>query len=421
MRNLGLEPDPWQVEVLEGGYTRLLLNCCRQAGKSTCVALLGLVEAIFGLEVKVLLLSRTHRQSKELFRIVTDFYQRLGSPLRQRQTAEELVLANHSRIVCLPCKEETVRGYSHVSLLIIDEAARVPDSLYRAVRPMLAVSGGRLICLSTPFGKRGFFYDAWARGGDDWTRIEVPAERIPRITAAFLEEERRCLGESWFRQEYGCSFEPLEGLVYPDFVRCVVAGPAPQGGRKVGGIDFGWRNPFAAVWGVVDRDDVLWLTGEHYGRQKPLSYHARQLPREVVWYADPSGATEREELRYEGFKVEPGDNELRPGIAAVSARLETGTLRVVRGACPNLLHEAGLYRYSEDLAERRAEVPVDDHNHALAALRYLISMLDRGRMARYRSGKGGEGEPGQGSAAPKPGSIRWWLAQDDPSIWRRLV
>ena len=173
MRNLGLEPDPWQVEVLEAGHPRLLLNCCRQAGKSTVVAMLGLVEALFVPGTKVLLVSRSLRQSAELFRIVTDFHRRLGSPLRERQNAEELCLGNVSRIVCLPCKEETIRGYSRVSLLVIDEAARVPDDLYRAVRPMLAVCNGRLICLSTPYGKRGFFHDAWANGGDDWARIEV--------------------------------------------------------------------------------------------------------------------------------------------------------------------------------------------------------------------------------------------------------
>src|SRR5215472_10509175 len=84
MRNLGLEPDPWQVEVLEAGHPRLLLNCCRQAGKSTVVALLGLVEAVFVPATKVLLVSRSHRQSTELFRIVTDFFRRLGSPLKER-------------------------------------------------------------------------------------------------------------------------------------------------------------------------------------------------------------------------------------------------------------------------------------------------------------------------------------------------
>src|SRR5262249_843209 len=148
MRNLGLEPDPWQVEVLESRHARLLLCCCRQAGKSTVVAMLGLAEALFVPGTKVLLVSRSHRQSRELFRMVTEFYHRLGHPMKRRQRQEELLLDNHSRVVCLPCKEETIRGYSHVNLLVLDEAARVPDDLYRAVRPMLAVSGGRLICLS---------------------------------------------------------------------------------------------------------------------------------------------------------------------------------------------------------------------------------------------------------------------------------
>src|SRR5437660_51265 len=101
MRNLGLEPDPWQVEVLQAGHPRLLLNCCRQAGKSTTVAMLGLAEALFIPATKVLLLSRSHRQSTELFRILTDFHRRIGSPLEQRKTVSELQLSNLSRVVCL--------------------------------------------------------------------------------------------------------------------------------------------------------------------------------------------------------------------------------------------------------------------------------------------------------------------------------
>src|ERR1700722_13662123 len=113
MRNLGLEPDPWQIDVLQGGHSRLLLNCCRQAGKSTTVALLGLVEAVFVPGTKVLLVSRSLRQSTELYRIATHFYRGMNKPLPLRQTAEELCLSNFSRIVCLPCREETIRGYSN--------------------------------------------------------------------------------------------------------------------------------------------------------------------------------------------------------------------------------------------------------------------------------------------------------------------
>ena len=81
----------------------------------------------------------------------------------------------------------------------------MPDELYYAVRPMLAVSGGRLVALSTPFGTRGWWYDAW-RSEERWERYLVPAGDCPRISEAFLAEEQRSMGEWWYAQEYGCEF-----------------------------------------------------------------------------------------------------------------------------------------------------------------------------------------------------------------------
>ena len=420
MRNLGLEPDPWQAEVLEGGHPRLLLNCCRQAGKSTVVAILSLVEAVWNGDTLVLLLSRSHRQSAELYRLVLYYYQRLGSPILERKTADELCLKNGSRVVCLPCAEETIRGYSNVSLLVIDEAARVPDDLYRAVNPMLAVSDGRLIALSTPYGKRGFFYDAWARGGDDWHRVEVPATRIPRIKPRTLEAQRRALGESWYRQEFCCSFEALEGLVYPDFARCLIPGPAPEG-RRYGGVDFGLRNPFAAVWGVLDRSDVLWIVGEHYSREKSLAYHAQQLPRGTTWYADPEGAREILELRLAGLTITHADNARKLGIAAVRARLESGRLRVLEGTCPNLLAEASLYRYDPNSA---SEEPLKEHDHTMDALRYLVSRVDTHHIARLRHGAPLTEPPSPTAPPPAPPPAarpkRQWLSLYNEELWTRL-
>src|SRR5262249_47434976 len=139
--------------------------------------------------------------------------------------------------------------------------------------------------------------------------------------------------------------------------------------RLVGGLDFGFRNPFAALWGVIDREGVLWLIGEHYASKKALSFHAEHLPKKVRWYADPSGAADIAELLRANFKVTKAlTNDLRQGIGAVSARIESGTLKVVEGCCPNLIRESNLYRYSDDPFE--SERPHDSHNHAMAALRY---------------------------------------------------
>jgi hypothetical protein len=122
-------------------------------------------------------------------------------------------LANGSRIISLPGDEATIRGYSGVTTLIVDEAARVLDSLYYAVRPMLAVSGGRMVCLSTPFGKRGWFHDTW-HGEERWARVKMTAEECPRIPREFLMEEEKALGPRWYRQEYLCSFEDTVDAVF---------------------------------------------------------------------------------------------------------------------------------------------------------------------------------------------------------------
>jgi len=224
LRERGLEPDPWQRQLLLSDTRQMLLNCSRQSGKSTTVAALALHTALRRSGSLVLLLSPSLRQSQELFRKVIECYAAIGRPIDTRAFNQTcLELETDSRFICLPGREETIRSFSGVNLLVIDEAARVPDDLYRSVRPMLAVSAGRLICLSTPFGKRGFFHEAWEHGGDRWRRIRIPWQDCPRIRPEFIDMEKHSMGESWVRQEYECSFEALTGLVYPDLAaRCSV-------------------------------------------------------------------------------------------------------------------------------------------------------------------------------------------------------
>lgn len=419
--------DPWQKDLLLNKHPRVLLNCSRQAGKSTTVAALALHQALYSAGSLILLLSRAQRQASELFRKVLDFYNALDRPIRPiSETALKIEFANNSRIVALPGKEANVRAYSGVSLLVIDEGARVPDDLYRSVRPMLATSGGRLICLSTPFGRRGFFWDAWDDKEAPWLRLKITADQCPRIPSDFLDEERRTLGDSWYRQEYECSFEALEGIVYPDFDKCITDfWTLESSGRKVGGIDWGWHNPFAAVWGVLDKQDVLWINAERYKSSTSLNEHFKHLPKGYTWYADPAGRTEIEEARCADFKVLAGDNSLRAGIAAVTSRIETGRLKVYRLKCHNLIEEAGLYRYPRpDEQSRCGENPVDEYNHALAALRYLVSRIDRKFMVKFRKLKASTAEP-EIEPLPEEQQVDTsthrlpWLRIDNEALWRR--
>lgn len=211
---LNFSPDPWQTTVLRSNAPRQLMNCSRQAGKSVTTALVALHTAIYQRASLVLLLSPSLRQSQELFRKVAGFYGQLRQPVpSEAESALRLELENGSRVISLPASEQTIRGYSGVSLLIIDEASRVEDDTYLATRPFLAVSRGRLLILSTPSGKRGFFHDLWM-SGQGWERVKIVAEECPRILPEFLEEERRSLPRAFFAQEYTCEFLEAEGAVF---------------------------------------------------------------------------------------------------------------------------------------------------------------------------------------------------------------
>jgi Terminase large subunit, T4likevirus-type, N-terminal len=208
----GLVPDPWQKDLLESADRQMILNCSRQSGKSTVSALLALHQTVYVPDSLSLVLAPTQRQAMETYRKVHEGYALLTeAPGVTRESSLKLELANGSRCQVLPGREENVRGFSNVALLIVDEAARVKPELYNAIRPMLAVSGGRIILLSTPFGARGFFWEEWSEGGPDWKRVRISADQCPRISPSWLEKEKSRIGSWWFDQEYLCQFtDPID-------------------------------------------------------------------------------------------------------------------------------------------------------------------------------------------------------------------
>lgn len=213
-QRVGITPDPWQAVVLRSRADRMLLNCARQTGKSSTTALLALHQAIYQPHSLVLILSPSLRQSAEFFRKLAGLYTTIGAVIPAKaESALRLELENGSRVISLPASEATIRGYSAVALLLIDEASRVSDALYSSVRPMLATSGGRLVAMSTPWGRRGWWWKAWC-STSDWHRTMVAAMDCPRIPAAFLAEEERTLGAWFFRQEYLCEFLDAESAAF---------------------------------------------------------------------------------------------------------------------------------------------------------------------------------------------------------------
>jgi hypothetical protein len=204
---LGFQPDELQATVLRSTAARGILNCTRQWGKSTVTAVKAIHQACAKPGSLVLAAAPSRRQSGEFLNKVEKLMRRGGMAVKGDGYNELSVLfANGSRMVGLPGVAGTVRGFSEVSLLLIDEASRVDEAMYQALRPMLAVGDGHLWLMSTPNFKSGFFYDTWEHGGPDWFRVRAPATECRRISERFLAEEMAELGEDIFRREYLCEF-----------------------------------------------------------------------------------------------------------------------------------------------------------------------------------------------------------------------
>jgi len=214
-RSLDFHPDPVQEKVLLSKAAQIILLMGRQTGKSTVAALRAVWLAITKPGSQIITAGRVGRQSCELIGKVKAFLYRLNIQFHSDgHNAHSIVLKNGSRFVPSPGEHENIRGFSAIDLLIIDGAAYASDELYLALRPMLAVTNGSLILLSTPNGRRGFFSREWSSGSPDWDRFLHRTSECPRVSAEFLEREKSSQPDFYFRQEYDCDFTDPAGSLF---------------------------------------------------------------------------------------------------------------------------------------------------------------------------------------------------------------
>ena len=196
-----------------------------------------------------------------------------------------------------------------------------------------------------------------------------------------------------------------EGVVYEGWdaaVHLIDPLPIPAEWRRIRSIDFGYANPFVCQWWAMDGDGRAYLYRQIYMTGRIVEDHARQIKalsadeRIETTVADHD-AEDRATLERHGISTIPARKEIRPGLDAVAARLRKagdGQLRlfVMRDslveADPRLVEvkkpltteqEFDSYMWPK-AADGRAmkEIPVDDNNHGMDALRYAVMYLDAG-------------------------------------------
>ena len=214
-QQLDFHPDAPQTDIMTSESKDILVLGSRQTGKSTAAALRALYEALNDDGSTVLLAGPSGRQSGHIMTRSREFAQQLGLTLGAPPPGcDGYKLPNGSKIISLPDNNTTVRGFSAPRLIIVDEAAFASDELITALRPMLAVSDGRMMLLTTPNGQSGYFYEKWHEQNDEVHKILCRADQCTRIDAKTLAGFRASMTTAEYAQEFDCQFqaEGTEGI-----------------------------------------------------------------------------------------------------------------------------------------------------------------------------------------------------------------
>ena len=255
--------DKWQEDVLRT-ETDVAMRSGRQVGKTTIISIKASLYALNKPKTTTLIISATERQAYHLFEMILNYlfdnYKNKICKGAKKPTKHLITLTNGSKIYCLPAGQSGVgiRGYT-IDLLIADEAAYIPEEVWTAVTPMLAVTGGQKILISTPKGKAGYFYERFS--DPKYASFHISSEDCPRIPKEYLEQERKSMTKSEYAQEYlgefvsGLTFFPDE-LIYK--CCCLQRGSPNSDGDRFLGVDVARKGGDENVLAAVSRhNDTL--------------------------------------------------------------------------------------------------------------------------------------------------------------------
>jgi len=216
-----LRLDNWQKEILnyEGN---IALRSGRQVGKSTIISIYAGDFARKHSNKTILVIASVERQAFLLFDKVLGYLEDKAPKMikmgKDRPTKSKIQLKNGSKIYCLPTglSGRGIRGYT-IDLLIADEAAFIPEEVWSAVTPMIATrtkQGARIVLLSTPFGREGYFARCFRN--ENFKTWHVSSEECERIDKDFLKAEKERMSKREYAQEYLGEF--VDDLVqfFPD-------------------------------------------------------------------------------------------------------------------------------------------------------------------------------------------------------------
>ena len=376
-----------QAEIALDLHRFRVLCCGRRFGKTTLA-----IDQIKGRasipNSRVAYVAPTYQQARDIAwaQLKADCVQAAKSINESRL---EIVLINGSLIQLKGWEAiETLRG-QHFDLIVLDEVAMFKNfwlQWQEVLRPTLTDTKGEALFISTPKGFNHFFDLFNLQETDtDFKSYHFTTYDNPHIPVEEIDKAKQELPYERFEQEYMASFKKTEGLVYKEFDRekHLFTTFEEVMVEKLAGVDFGFTNPCAIpeIW--RDHSDCLWVVNEYYETGKTdvqvAEYVAAKGFNRV--YPDPEAPAAIAELRKRGVNVREvvkGKDSIKNGIDRVRELLAANKLKI-HVSCKNTIMEFETYVYPDKKPDKNEfEVPIDENNHMMDAIRYVVSMIGRG-------------------------------------------
>jgi hypothetical protein len=230
--------DDWQKDVLEhkGDF---LLCTGRRVGKTYIMARKA-VDYMVKYRKSIIVVSLTEDQAMLIIQMALNYamdtYPKLVGRGKYKPQLKKFWL-NKVKMEARPvgATGDSVRGFEG-GVLIVDEAARMPEHFWMAAKPIILTTGGEIWMASTPFGKQGYFWQKFDESHNQKaedsrfkvfyvTTVEVMknrpisvgwTERQREDAVRILEIEEKEMSRLEFGQEYlGLFMEDLQQF-FPD-------------------------------------------------------------------------------------------------------------------------------------------------------------------------------------------------------------
>lgn len=386
---MSIQLTPAQNEIAFDRHRFRVVCCGRRFGKTFLAVLEMVAKAVAKTDARIAYIAPTYQQARD---IAWMELKKICAPIlfKVNESRLEIIVKNTkggTSVISLRGWEsiETLRGQLF-DFIVLDEVASMRnfDSMWQeVVRPTLTDRVGHALFISTPKGFNHFyslFNKSTGENPDiDYKSFHFTSYQNPHIKAEEFDKAQKELTPDRFAQEYLADFRKAEGLVFKEFNRQKHIFKEDVNGTKMAGIDFGFTNPTAVLTVIRDYDAHYWVTHEWYKTGKTNDDIADYVEQQdyIKVFPDPASPGAIAELKKRGINVREvikGKDSIKNGIDKMKVLFNEGRLHI-HERCENTIFELENYSYPEGKDNaNESELPVDDMNHAIDALRYLILM-----------------------------------------------